>query len=205
MFIFLLLIKLLLAPIQEFEGIIVYKTVYNNGKTDIEKIYFSPGKLRMETESFFNNELKTYSSIFDFGGSEYISYHYENNVQQDVFLYDTIPNISSVKKYKEDSIISILGFECSYLLIEHDDTVIFDDSEAHFLYAKNLYLADRLRFTVPLEFGMERHMVLSFDDRIALRMDFESSTPIYGILTKYTREAVAILPMKLPPQVFEVK
>jgi hypothetical protein len=205
MLLFFLLVKLLTLPIQEFEGIIVYKTVYNNGKKEFETVYFSPDKLRFETESYFNSELKTYSSIFDFGGAEYISYHYENNVQMDVLLYDTLPYSLSIKKFYEDSIISILGFECSYLLVEHDDTVIFDDFEAQFLYSRNLFLANGLRFTVPLELGMEHHMVLSFDDRVALRMDFESSTPLYGTLTTYTREAVAIIPMKLPPQVFEIK
>jgi hypothetical protein len=186
-----------------FEGVIIYHNYSEDCVNIIDKLYLAPNKLRIDTEAYSKHEYNKVVRIFDF--SNPVKIYYESENDGPFVLLPTRDKSDAIIKYRPDSIIQHMGFSCFLVEIAHEHSVIIDDIDVHSLSMRKVYLAENLKYQIPDDWVMDHHMVLNFDDRIALRMDFEYSTPIIDTNSGFTREAVAILPMKLPPQVFEVK
>ena len=183
---------------QDFEGIIIYERRSNTNKIAIEKYYFGNNKLRIDSD-FVNNSIDLYSNIYDFTKTPNL--YYSSNSCGKYSSYEIrIEYLDTIHHKNDATTESILTYPCSELELE------FNEGDFGTIPKQKRLVANELTFTVPKDWIMEYHMVLTKDNRITLYLEEEIMNTYHSreAPSGYSRMALAVIPMKLPDSIFDV-
>lgn len=196
----LVLLTLLISNVlwsQNFEGVIVYERMTDNGKAAIETYYFGKNKLRIDTEYYLDNTIKEYSRIYLFD-------RYDNH------YFDKV-NGTYVKKEKSTS-DGIIGYEESLDSVYIMDRkcrkvdVQFPPNQFTSQWTQERWLSEDLYFEIPEGWLFDYSMVCHRDKRIVLkyRETMYSEISITLPPTSWMKRAIGIYPYEFNDSVFDV-
>jgi len=184
------------AQTQNFEGIIVFKRSTSKGKIAFETYYFAKQKLRIDSEYILDDGIQSYISIFDF--DRYTNVYFTKSKNR---FEEKIINGKNIESFSIDTSLTkqILGYSCTAMNIS------LKEGNYSIKQDQVKYLADSLTYNVPDGWYLDWIMVSHLDNRIALLLDETMKTDELGypMTGGYKREAISIVPMKLPDNIFQ--